>query len=155
MLSRFRFWTAVVLGGALLTGCQTRPARARVTGSTAQGSLPSSAQAGTADRPAEKLAQAHAHYAAAIIHDMNDETDAALQEYFAAACDDPQDEGLVLEVSRRLIQNKQLDKALEVLSRAAEQPDASGEIYARLGICYGQLGKLDQAIAAGRTAIKR
>ena len=62
---------------------------------------------------------------------------------------------MVLEVSRRLIQNKQSEKALEVLSRAAQQPGASGEVFARLGIVYGQLGKLEAAIAAGKTAIKR
>jgi tetratricopeptide (TPR) repeat protein len=105
--------------------------------------------------PAEKLAQAHAHYAAAVVHEMNDETEAALDDYFKAASADPRDENLVLEVSRRFIQNKQPDKALELLSRAAAEPDASGAIYARLGIVYGQLGKTDQAIAAGRTAIKR
>jgi tetratricopeptide (TPR) repeat protein len=109
----------------------------------------------TADRPAEKAAQAHAHYAAAVIHDMNDETEAALEDYFKAASDDPSDEELVLEVSRRFIQNKQLEKALDLLSRAAAEPEASGAVFARLGVVYGQLGKPDQAIAAGRTAIKR
>jgi tetratricopeptide (TPR) repeat protein len=108
-----------------------------------------------ADHMADKASQAHAHYAAAIIHDMNDESEAALEDYFQAACDDPRDEGLVLEVSRRLIQNKQIDKALTLLTRATAEPGASGEIFARLGIVYGQLGKFDQAIAAGRTAIKR
>jgi tetratricopeptide (TPR) repeat protein len=86
---------------------------------------------------------------------MNDETEAALEDYFNAASEDPADEDLILEVSRRFIQNKQLDKALELLTRAAAVLDASGAIYARLGIVYGQLGRSDQAIAAGRTAIKR
>jgi len=152
MLSRSRFWGAVLLSGAFAAGCQSRPAP--VAGRQADSSSLTPAKAGV-DRPAEKVAQAHAHYAAAIIHDMNDETEAALQEYFAAASDDPEDEGLVLEVSRRLIQNKQPEKALELLSRASEVPEASGEIFARLGIVYGQLGKLPQAIAAGRTAVKR
>jgi len=112
-------------------------------------------RAGAAVRSAEKTAQAHAHYASAVIHEMNDETEAALEDYLKAALDDLTDEDLVLEVSRRLIQNKQLEKALELLSRAAAEPGAPGSIFARLGIVYGQLGKFDQAIAAGRTAIKR
>src|SRR5579859_50497 len=152
MFSCCRSWAAVVLSGVLIAGCQSRPAH--VASPPAQASL-DSPHVGSVDRPAERLAQAHAHYAAAIIHDMNDETEAALQEYFAAASNDPHDEGLVMEVSRRLIQNKQPEKALELLSRAAEQPGASGEIFARLGIVYGQLGKLEQAIAVGKTAIKR
>jgi tetratricopeptide (TPR) repeat protein len=102
----------------------------------------------------EKVAQAHAHYAAAVVHDMNDETEAALQDYYQAAADDPRDEGLVLQVSLRLIQSKQLDKALELLTRATAEPGASGAIYARLGVVYGQLGKTEQAIAAGKTAVR-
>ncbi len=153
MLCRYRFWGAVLLSGVLAIGCQTRPAPA--SGIPAQEATLAPAHAGATDRPAEKAAQAHAHYASAVIHEMNDETEAALEDYFKAAMDDVEDEGLVLEVSRRFIQNKQPDKALELLSRAAARPDASGAIYARLGMVYGQLGKSDQAIAAGRTAIKR
>lgn len=153
MLRRYRFWSVVLLSGALVAGCQSGPAR--VASPAPDGAIPPSARTGGTDRPAEKTAQAHAHYASAIIHDMNDESEAALEDYYAAASDDPRDEGLVLEVSRRLIQNKQLEKALDLLVKAAEIPNASGEIFARLGIVYGQLGKLDQAIAAGRTAVKR
>lgn len=152
MLSRSRFWGAAVLCGFVFAGCQSRPPR--MSSPTAEQVSLASAR-GDADRPAEKVAQAHAHYSTAIIHDMNDETEAALEDYYNAASDDPQDEGLVLEVSRRLIQNRQLDKALEVLTKAAAEPGASGDVFARLGIVYGQLGKFDQAIVAGRTAIKR
>jgi tetratricopeptide (TPR) repeat protein len=153
MLSRSRFWLAVLLSSGLLVGCQSRPARA--SRPVAQSSADAETQTGAADPTSEKIAQAHAHYAAAIVHDMNDETEAALEDYYQAAYDDPRDESLVLEVSRRFILNKQLEKALELLSRAAAQPDASGAVFARLGIVYGQLGKTDQAITAGRTAIKR
>jgi tetratricopeptide (TPR) repeat protein len=153
MLSRSRFWLAVLLSSGLLVGCQSRPARA--SRPVAQSSADAETQTGAADPTSEKIAQAHAHYAAAIVHDMNDETEAALEDYYQAAYDDPRDESLVLEVSRRFIQKKQLEKSLELLSRAAAQPDASGAVFARLGIVYGQLGKTDQAITAGRTAIKR
>ena len=40
-----------------------------------------------------------------------------------AATDDPENERLVLEVSRRFLQNKQPEKALDVLDRAARQPE--------------------------------
>ena len=61
----------------------------------------------------------------------------------------------ILEVSRRLLQSKQPERALEIVKRAAAQPDASGQIYARLGLIYSQLGKPEQAIAANREAIKK
>ena len=152
MLSRCRFWGAVLLSGALAVGCHSRPARASKPSSEQAAVTP--ARTAVSERPTEKLAQAHAHYAAAVVHDMNDETEAALEDYYKAAADDPGDEAMVLEVTRRLIQNKQFDKALELLTRAAAEPGASGAIYARLAIVYGQLGKPDQAILAGKTAIK-
>ena len=105
--------------------------------------------------PAEKLAKAHAHYGAAVIHEMNNEEDAALEEYRLAALNDPDNEELILEVTRRFVQKKEFDKALEVLNQAVSRPNASGPIYARLGLVYSQLGKAEQAIAANRTAIKK
>jgi tetratricopeptide (TPR) repeat protein len=105
--------------------------------------------------PAEKLAAAHAHYGAGVIHDMNGESEAALKEYREAVVNDPSDEALVLEVSRRYVQAKDFEKALEVLNLAAARPNASGAIFARLGIIYSQAGKPDQAIIANRTAIKK
>jgi tetratricopeptide (TPR) repeat protein len=102
-----------------------------------------------------RLAQAHAHYSAGIIHEMDGEPRAAAEEYYQAALLDPDDEGLILEVSHRLLQNKQPDRALEVVTRAAARSKASGEIYARLGLIYSQLGKADLAAAANRTAIKK
>ena len=42
-----------------------------------------------------------------------------------------------------------------MVKRAAAQPDASGEIYARLGLIYAQLGKPEEATAANREAIRR
>jgi tetratricopeptide (TPR) repeat protein len=107
------------------------------------------------DRAAEERAEAHAHYAAAVIREMNNDPQAALDEYCQAALQDPNDEGLTLEVSRRLLQAKQPERALEVVKRASAQPDASGQIYARLGLVYSQLGKADLAAAANREAIRR
>jgi tetratricopeptide (TPR) repeat protein len=103
----------------------------------------------------EKAAQAHAHFGAGVVHEMNGENSAALDEYYQAARIDPTDEAMVLDVSRRLLQGKQFDKALEVVSRAAARPGASGAIFARLGLIYAQLGKTEQSVTANRTAIKR
>ena len=46
---------------------------------------------------------------------------------------DPDDADLILEVSSRLLQAKEADRALALLLRATAKPDASGEVYARLG----------------------
>ena len=103
----------------------------------------------------ERRVAAHAHYAAGVVHDLNEEPERALTEYYTAAKSDPADEELMLEVSQRLLQIKQYDKALELLRPAAERPDASGQVFARLGFIYSQLGQSEQAIAANRTAMKK
>src|SRR5947209_7833848 len=46
-------------------------------------------RASTEDASLEKAARAHAHYGAGIIHEMNEDADASLNEYYLAALDDP------------------------------------------------------------------
>ncbi|MGN6552288.1 MAG: tetratricopeptide repeat protein [Verrucomicrobiota bacterium] len=86
---------------------------------------------------------------------MRGETEPALAEFYEAAIRDLDNEALILEVSRRLLQGKQTEKALELVSRATERPKASGNLFARLGFIYFQSGQGDLAIRANRTAIKR
>jgi len=107
------------------------------------------------DRPAEALAEAHAHYAAGVVCEIDEDLEGALREYQKAALADPDDAWLVLEVTQRLMQNKEMDKALEVLIRAAARPKATMEVLMRLGQVYSLMGKTDLAVAAERTAIKK
>ncbi|HVM51126.1 MAG TPA: tetratricopeptide repeat protein [Candidatus Acidoferrum sp.] len=107
------------------------------------------------ERNLARASDAHAHYARGVIHEMNDEQDAANEEYYRAALEDPGNDFLTLEVSRRFMENKQPERALEVVTRAAAQPNASGEVYARLGLIYAQLGRTNQAVSADRQAILR
>src|SRR5437773_10894226 len=109
------FCGAVLAAAALLgAGCGTLPPRHEASQPDSErGAQP------VTDAQAEALARAHAHYAAAVIHRLNDEPAAALQEYYQAAIGDPDDEALVLEVSHRLLQGKQVDKALGRLTGAA------------------------------------
>lgn len=141
MLHRSLFWVALTATSALLVaGCKTTGTRADNVESEAA---------------LEQRARAHAHYAAGVIHDLNDESVLALKEYYEAAKADPGDQQLVLEASRRFLLNKQPEKALELLARAVKEPNASGEVYGRLGFVYSQLGQLDMALNAGLTAIKK
>ena len=141
------------MSGFLVSGCGSAPGRKPAA--PADSRAASLKREREDDRSVERLAKAHAHYSAGIVHEMGGELRAAAEEYYQAALLDPDDEDLILEVSRRLLQNKQSDRALEVVTRAAARPNASGAIYARLGLIYSQLGKADQAAAANRTAIKK
>src|SRR6266568_578535 len=136
----------------LLMGCGSGSAAKRPPGErTAQDSPNEDFSRAAMDRRAE----AHARYANAVLHDWNEETELAAEEYFKAAMADPANQELVLEVSHRLLQLKQNDKAVEVLTKATAMPNASGVVFAQLGRLYALLGKTDQATAADRTAIKR
>src|SRR5205085_93850 len=90
-----------------------------------------------------------------VVHEMDNDPAAALREYYQAALNDPENEGLALEVSQRLLLQKQPEKALEVLAGAAQRPRASAAVYARLGLVYQELGRYDQAVTADREAINK
>lgn len=151
MVGRYCFWAALGgLSGLLLAGCSGSPAR-----KDAPKPGDSSRSVAANDRSMEDVAAAHAHYAAGVVREIDEDQEGALQEYQKAAMADPEDEWLVLEVSQRLMQNKELDKALEVLVRAGERPKVSGQVLTRLGQVYSQLGKTDLAVAAERAAIKK
>ena len=103
----------------------------------------------------ERRTEAHARYATAVSYDWNEEPEEAAIEYYKAALADPTNEALVLEVSQRLVQLKQNDKAVEVLSNATAVTKASGILFAQLGRVYSLLGKKELAIEANRMAIKK
>ncbi len=147
-------WGAILAtGGVLVAGCGSAPP-SKPTVPT--GTSAAAVKRERADEAAVgKRAEAHAHYAAGVIREMNNEQSAATEEYYQAVVLDPGNEDLVLEVSRRLLQAKQPERALALLLRATAQPDASGQVYARLGLIYSQLGKPDKAAAANRAAIRR
>jgi tetratricopeptide (TPR) repeat protein len=132
---------------ALATGCSSVSSK---SGTAANGD-----SAPVSDWPAEKVTSAHAHFSAAVVHEVSRNQEAALREYYLAALNDPENESLVLDVSRRLLQAKQSDKALEVLKLAASRKSATGAIYARLSLVYAEMGKADLSAQAGRAAIAK
>ncbi len=140
----------LLLGGFLLSGCQTSPS----------GSSPSAK--GMADAPEDFSAEAvrrrtesHARYANAVLFDLNDQHDKAVEELYQAARVNPHDEELVLEASRRLLHQKQYDKALEIVTAATSHRGASGPLFARLGLVYSLLDRKPDAMEANRTAIRK
>ncbi len=139
---------ALTVFTALVTGCQV--ARPRTNGNAFTAPNPSA-------EPSEQRRQAaaHAHYATAIIHELNEETEPALQEFILAAKQDPTNDDLLLEVSQRLLQARQFKQAMELLEPATRRPEASGPLFLRLGVAYAQLGDPQKAIAANRTALAR
>lgn len=138
---------ALAAGLALACGCASprtdRPARGERSVETVPAPEPAAA------------AEAHAHYGAAIIHEMNGNAQEAWEEYALAARKDPDNEWLMLEISGRLLQSKQPGKALEIVKAASERPSATAGVLARLGLIYLQQGKPELAVEASRAALKR
>lgn len=133
---------ALMLCALIATGCRT-------TGS-------SKALITTDDESeVDRRVRAHAQYSSAVVHDLNDKPQEALDAYFQAAILDPGNEQLVMNVSRRLILAREPERALEILKLSAMRPDASGEIYARLGLVYTQLGRPTEAAQSNSVAIRK
>jgi tetratricopeptide (TPR) repeat protein len=154
MLRGYWFWCLIVAtGGVLAAGCRSVPSSPQVP--PRENSSAALKREMAEERAIGRTSEAHAHYARGVIHEMNDEQAAASEEYYSAALADLGNDFLVLEVSRRFLENKAPEKALELVTRAAALPNASGEIYARLGLIYGQLSRTNQAITADRQAMLR
>ena len=103
----------------------------------------------------ESIIEAHAHYGAGVVHEMNLESESALQDYYQAATLDPTNAALVLEVSQQFLEARELDKSLDLLKRASTNAAAPSTIFAQLGFVYSKLGKTNEALAADRTAIQK
>ena len=142
-------------GGVLISGCREPSGPDTLL---RKGPLPARAERRISPlEQSNRLAQieAHAHYAAGVVHALGEETEPALNEFYAAVLKDPANVPLALEVSQDFIRAGQLEKALTVLECVTNQPEASGELFARLGTLYFQLHHPEAAAAACRSAIKK
>ena len=72
-----------------------------------------------------------------------------------SAAADPGHEVLVVELTRRFLQGRQPDKAIDLLTRVTVSPRATGAMFAWLGRAYAEAGKTDQAIKANAAAIRK
>jgi tetratricopeptide (TPR) repeat protein len=137
----------IVLGGLALAGCATASRSGQAAGQISR--------AGETDPESEKRISAVAHYATGLSHELNDQPDQALEEMVRAAQTDLSSEPIVIEAVQRCIRAHQPEKAIELLTKATALPNASGTLYAWLGLAYAQAGKTDLAISANRTSIKK
>jgi hypothetical protein len=98
----------------------------------------------------EKRVEALSRFAAGVSGELREQPDEALDQFYKSILADPSNEPLALDVARRLIGKKDSERAIEILTRSAGQPDASGVVDALLGVAYLQANKPDLAIAASR-----
>ncbi|MDW8309974.1 MAG: tetratricopeptide repeat protein [Verrucomicrobiales bacterium] len=106
-----------------------------------------------ASDPVLRRAQAHAHYAAGVIADLNEQPAVALEEFYQAALADPGEDRLARLAAERCLRAGQPEKAVEILRAAIRQQKSSAALYALLGSSYAQMKRFDEAAAANRKAI--
>jgi len=146
---------AIAVALLLAAGCASSQPPNAAAPEAAQGTNARNSTPGPRHESDKKMVAAYSHFLQGTIADMEDKPDEAMAEFTEATLNDPSNEDLVLELTRRQIQRRKLDDALKVLLRATAIPGASGEIFARLGVVYSELGKNDQAVAVTATAIAR
>lgn len=169
----FRMPSRILIGLAglvsavfLIAGCSTIPGNDSSGKARADGGKSPAESTDYSASAVKARTESHAHYAMAILHEQNEDYDLAANEYFRAAMADAGNEPLVLEVSGKLIRFRQSekpdektaelrDKVIDLLRKATSRPNASGLLWARLGLAYSMAGKKAEAIEANRQAIKR
>ncbi len=142
----------------LLTGCQsTSPQGTSAAPKTVEGPAPIPAEQWKfpLDAQSEQRIEALSRFATGVSQEINEQSDLALEEFFRAGLADPGNERLVLDVARRLIQSRQLEKAGILLGKAAETTDATPGLLTLLGLVYQEQDRFEDAVAANRKAIKK
>jgi tetratricopeptide (TPR) repeat protein len=156
--------TALLFALAMLAGCSSASRRGGAAGQSARNSAESADY--SSESAIKARTESHAHYAAAVLHEENDEPELAAEEYYKAALADPSNEMLVLEAAGRMLRLRvgekrgekaaeMHDKVIALLKKATAYHGASGALFARLGLAYSMAGKKELAIEANRTAIKK
>lgn len=146
-----RLTCCLLLPALLLPGCTSYKSR------LPSGSPKSVLRASTSRSEADlrRSAGGYAHYSMGVIHELNERKDEALKAYQQAVEADPRNVDMLLDISRRFIRQKQPEKALELLTRAADLPDASGDVFSQMAFVYGQLGRVEESTEASRKAIEK
>ena len=147
------FFTCAFALASLAGGCASTPARHQIS----QPIGPGISQANTnhADRLPAGNPDAFAHYAAGVSYELNDSADKALQQFDDAALADPANEALVLRLAEHFLSAHQADKAVNLLSKSAQRPNASEQIYGWLARAELVAGNTNACLAAARKAVEK
>lgn len=100
----------------------------------------------------ENRAERLARYAAGVSAEVQGNTPQALSEYLEAAERDLANEPLVLEVAMRLVQGRQMERALQLLQKSATRTNVTALILSHLGWLNAQAGRTNDALAYSQRA---
>jgi tetratricopeptide (TPR) repeat protein len=152
-MKAFHFIVAFGLAGLLMPGCSTVSRRT----STAPAAAADSQHEASPTRLilAKGAPDAFAYFAAGESSFDNNDAAGRLKQWEAAALADPANEGLAIEVAGQLLQEKQIEKALAVLTKSANRPNASAVVLGWLARVQLQANHVSQALATSKLAMRR
>lgn len=107
------------------------------------------------EKAARQRVEALARYATGITYELNEKGDDALEEFYQSVLANSSNEPLVIELASRLAQKNQHSRAIEILEKSANRPNATGLVFAMLARVNLQTGKTNTALAAAQNAVKR
>ncbi len=151
-LNQSTIWAVSLAGALLLAGCATDEAAYLAKFKPVQ---PIEVAPNRDAENLERRIQAMAHFAAGVSYELRNEQAKAQEEFYQAAMADAGNESVVVEVARRLILQKDSDRAIRLLIQATGNPNASASLYALLGVAYTQVGKQELAILASDSALQK
>ncbi|MBI5385657.1 MAG: tetratricopeptide repeat protein [Verrucomicrobia bacterium] len=156
MTKTFTLALGMVVAVSLLGGCQTAGRAKPVKALSVSAATNTVAGPPPLDpRAFERRAEADARFLAGVSHELNNEPEQAVEEFFKAALADPGNEPLVLDLTTRFVFLKRYDQAAEVLAKALQQPGASAAIDTRLAFVNLQRGRTNDALCANEAAIQK
>ncbi len=102
----------------------------------------------------EARAEALARFSAGLSAEMQGDQELATAEFLQAALANLDNTDLVLDVSLRLVQARQVPKAYDLVKQAAARPAAAAPLLAHFGWLAQQVGQPAEGRAAAQKAIK-
>lgn len=158
-MKRIAFLCAGLMAALWLAGCHAtasraaRPASAGPKAALLPGAFPIAAQRDSRDF--QQRAEADARFMAGLCHELNEETDLALDDFSKAVLADPANEAVALDLTTRFILLKRYQQAEELLRKCLERKDASAQIDTRLAFVLLQMGRTNDAIQVNQAAIHK
>ncbi len=142
---------AVALAAAV-GGCRTARGPARPVHPTAPAAKIAPDPA-PSDAEIDRVARAHAAFAAGIISQMREDSEGMLRFWTQSLKADPGNVDLAVEVARRRLTRKDPAAAIAVLLDARKAAGNRAAVESLLGLAYLESGKKDEAIGAYRNAL--
>ncbi|HNQ87765.1 MAG TPA: tetratricopeptide repeat protein [Verrucomicrobiota bacterium] len=151
-------WVAAgaVLGLVLWTGCSSAGKASRGgAGSEGGGRDAAAVSSSSGGESLDGRVEAHARFAAGVIHEVRGDAAEATTNYWQAAWADLGNEELVRGVAQRLLAERSPERAVELLGAAARRKDVTGQTLGWLGLALVQAGKTNEAVSVFRSAIAK